>query len=194
MAIRYSSGSREPRRKTDIRTVRARISSIDDILMYGTRSPSESLRLCRYRSLLRALAIELAPNARVGIARRYLDDAAKLAGYASSTIEYVLTHQHEEKSVAALKRLTGLVQDYVDGRRRLPVMRVSPMKPVVVPALVSTHARSRAVSEADLGSRKLKKSQKKIKKTKRKKKGRATPLPRTYSGATRKPGSHRGTH
>jgi hypothetical protein len=176
MAIRYSSNSRGPIRKSDGRGGRPRTSSMDEILKYGSCRPSEHQRLAKFRMLRRTFAIDFAPSASAVRARHYLDASAKIAGYAAGEMESILTHPNRAKSVTALSRLARLVQEYVDGRRQLPVTPKHFKSPIV-----ADKARVTGASPHDGGA------------GKGKQRCKAKPSPRTFSGSTRKIGSHRSS-
>lgn len=115
---------RGKRAKAATRTVRLlkappRKSTIGDIIKFGARDAAEQAKRDRFRSDIRRFAQEVAPAIAPERARRYLNEAASIAGFGAGDIWYFLHNREREESILALGKLRTLMGDFVAGRRLL---------------------------------------------------------------------------
>ena len=149
-----------------------RKTTIGDLIKFGARNREQREKVARYRRDWHRFAQELAPRVSEKVARRYLKEAAFIAGIDAGRLWFCLHNRDLEEAIKALVSLRELVGEFVTGQRKLPV---------------------RATTAPQLKSRRPLAPAGVIAPPKDAKKKKPKP-PRVFSGNTRKPGSHRGPY
>ena len=195
-----SNNKVRPKQQEKFQGVPPRRSSVRDIIMFGARNLEEQRKLERYRRDSQRLAEELAPAVPPSAAKRYLSEAAKIASLDPGQLWFFLHNREQLEAIEGLAKLRRLVNDFLTGRRSLPVR--GPAKPA--PALPSPdpapdtarNPKSPDAARRESGGPKLPGEKKPVaRRPKRKPKRKAAAkIPRVWSGNSRKPGSHRGPY